>query len=122
MADLETAELDVNTPIGQSDEVLNGIQASPYFEDYLFRLLTDLNSINDELVALNEQVIALFTELAVEANGIRIVNDLEIDGDLNHDGSAVGFYGTTPVSQQTGVAVSDAAIHAALVNLGLITA
>ncbi len=34
----------------------------------------------------------------------------------------VGFYGTTPVSQQTGVAVSAAGIHAALVNLGLITA
>lgn len=34
----------------------------------------------------------------------------------------VGFYGTTPVSQQTGVAVSAAGIHAALVALGLITA
>jgi hypothetical protein len=34
----------------------------------------------------------------------------------------LGFYGATPVVQQTGVAVSDAAIHAALVNLGLITA
>lgn len=34
----------------------------------------------------------------------------------------VGFYGTTPVALQTGVAVSAAGIHAALVNLGLITA
>lgn len=34
----------------------------------------------------------------------------------------IGFYGATPVTQQTGVAVSTAAIHAALVNLGLITA
>ncbi|MCP4960772.1 MAG: hypothetical protein GY925_16075, partial [Actinomycetia bacterium] len=33
-----------------------------------------------------------------------------------------GFYGTTPVAQQTGVAVSAAGVHAALVNLGLITA
>lgn len=36
--------------------------------------------------------------------------------------SNVGFYGTAPIAQQTGVAVSDAAIHTALVNLGLITA
>lgn len=34
----------------------------------------------------------------------------------------VGFYAATPVAQQTGVAVTAAAIHAALVNLGLITA
>lgn len=34
----------------------------------------------------------------------------------------VGFYTTTGVAQQTGVAVTAAAIHAALVNLGLITA
>ncbi len=36
--------------------------------------------------------------------------------------SDVGFYSTTPVSQQTGVAVTAAGIHAALVSLGLITA
>ncbi len=34
----------------------------------------------------------------------------------------IGFYNATPVSQQTGVAVSSAGIHAALVSLGLITA
>jgi hypothetical protein len=33
----------------------------------------------------------------------------------------VGFYNTAPVAKQTGVAVSAAGIHAALVNLGLIT-
>lgn len=37
-------------------------------------------------------------------------------------GKNVGFYGTTPVALQTGVAVTAAGIHAALVNLGLITA
>ncbi len=35
---------------------------------------------------------------------------------------AVGFYTTTPIIQQTGVAVSAAAIHAACVALGLFTA
>ncbi len=34
----------------------------------------------------------------------------------------LGFYNTAAVAKQTGVAVSDAAIHAALVNLGLIGA
>lgn len=34
----------------------------------------------------------------------------------------LGFYGKAPVALQTGVAVDAAAIHAALVNLGLITA
>lgn len=47
---------------------------------------------------------------------------VEIDGNLNHDGAGVGFYGTAPVAKQTGVAVDAAAIHAALVALGLIGA
>jgi len=34
----------------------------------------------------------------------------------------LGFYGATPVAQQTGVAVTAAGVHAALVALGLITA
>ena len=51
-----------------------------------------------------------------------LLSTIEIDGALNHDGSNVGFYGTAPVAQQTGVAVTSAGIHTALVNLGLITA
>lgn len=35
---------------------------------------------------------------------------------------SIGFYGATPVALQTGVTVDAAGIHAALVNLGLITA
>lgn len=37
-------------------------------------------------------------------------------------GQKLGFFATTPVVQQTGVAITAAGIHAALVNLGLITA
>lgn len=37
-------------------------------------------------------------------------------------GQLLGFYGTTPIAKQTGVAVSSAGIHGALVNLGLIAA
>ena len=49
-------------------------------------------------------------------------SNVEIDGAFNHDGSSVGFYGTAPVAKQTGVAQTAAALQAALVNLGLITA
>lgn len=54
--------------------------------------------------------------------GNTTVEALEINGALNHDGTTVGFYNTTPVAKQTGVAVTAAGIHAALVNLGLIAA
>lgn len=38
------------------------------------------------------------------------------------DSNGIGFYGTTPVAKPTGVAVTAAGIHAALVTLGLIAA
>lgn len=131
MAILESTALDVNTPI--SDKILGGDphEASAYFEDYLFRMITDLDAINGELNQLGLTIDAdgettLYyngtMELVTKSGGIRIDDELEIDGALNHDGSAVGFYGATPVSQQTSVAVTAAAIHTALVNLGLITA
>lgn len=41
---------------------------------------------------------------------------------MNNSAGKVGFYGTAPITRQTGVAVTAAGIHAALVNLGLITA
>jgi hypothetical protein len=40
---------------------------------------------------------------------------------IGRTGESVGFYGTAPVAKQTGVPVTAAGIHAALVNLGLIT-
>ena len=60
-------------------------------------------------------------ELDVQGD-IQCTGQLDLDGDLNHDGSNVGFYATAPIAKQTGVAVTPAGIHAALVNLGLITA
>ena len=37
------------------------------------------------------------------ANGhnLRVGNELEIEGNLNHDGAQIGFYGTTPAAQQS---------------------
>lgn len=48
--------------------------------------------------------------------------EVELDGTLNHDGAAVGFFGAAPAAKPTGVAVDAAGIHAALVTLGLIGA
>ena len=41
---------------------------------------------------------------------------------MHHASGKIGFYAATPVTLQTGVSVDAAGIHAALVNLGLITA
>ena len=46
-------------------------------------------------------------------NGTKVANSVT---------ETVGFYGATGVAKQTGVAVSAAAIHAALVAVGLISA
>jgi hypothetical protein len=43
-------------------------------------------------------------------------------GKITLSGSTIGFFGTVPAARPTGVAVSAAGIHAALVTLGLITA
>ncbi len=45
-----------------------------------------------------------------------------LGGDLAHTGAKIGHYGTAPIVKQTGVAVTTAALHAAMVNLGLIAA
>jgi len=55
--------------------------------------------------------------LSLIAGGVGCLRVREIGG-----ARAVGFYTTTPIVQQTGVAVTAGAIHAALVALGLITA
>lgn len=42
------------------------------------------------------------------------------DAQLGGAADSLGFYGTTPIAKQTGVAVTVGAVHAALVALGLI--
>jgi hypothetical protein len=57
--------------------------------------------------------------------GTTTVANLAVTGNAaigNAGADTVGFYGHAPTAQQTGVAVSSAGIHAALVALGLITA
>lgn len=66
------------------------------------------------------------TGLASFGASVYVTSDLEIDGALNHDGSTVGFYGTTPASKPTvfGSRGANEALYEllnALANLGLIT-
>ncbi len=51
-----------------------------------------------------------------------LTTGIKIAGGGTSTTPSIGFYNTTPITQQTGVAVNSTAIHAALVNLGLITA
>lgn len=44
---------------------------------------------------------------AVATNSNVQFNSIEIDGDLNHDGSNIGFYGSPPAAQSTGWSVSN---------------
>jgi len=50
--------------------------------------------------------------IGVTGDDDMLLNDIEIDGDLNHDGTLIGFFGTAPVVQQTNAA--GAAGHAAV--------
>jgi len=65
--------------------------------------------------------------MVISAAGVvRTVGEIEIDGDLNHDGSNAGFYGSAPVAKATvtgsrGGNAALASLLTALANLGLIT-
>jgi hypothetical protein len=76
--------------------------------------------VGDEQFYIRDQVnskahIALLAGAGAGGGLTTLSSGLKVNGSL-------GFYGTTPIAQQTGVAVSAAGIHAALVALGLITA
>ena len=43
--------------------------------------------------------IAGVAQMTLNATGLSVVNALEIDGALNHDGATVGLYGAAPVAQ-----------------------
>lgn len=60
---------------------------------------------------------------SISVNGdLTVTGTTNVNGSFTHAGSTAGFYGATPTVQLTGVAVSAAGVHAALVTLGLITA
>lgn len=55
-------------------------------------------------------------------NNLKVVGHAEIDGNLNHDGSNVGFYGTAPAAQHAAIAdATDAGSAITQLNLVLAT-
>lgn len=60
--------------------------------------------------------------IGTETDGLTGDGSLAVAKDFAHRGANLGFYNTAPIAKQTGVAVSAAGIHAALVALGLISA
>ena len=74
--------------------------------------LSATTSVTAPAVAGTTSVTTPLVKASVAATGVKVADT----------GDKLGFYGTAPVSLQTGVAVSAAGIHAALVSLGLITA
>lgn len=55
-------------------------------------------------------------------DGMTAGGSFAVAKDLAHRGTKAGFFNTTPITKPTGVAVTAAGIHAALVSLGLIAA
>lgn len=56
------------------------------------------------------------------ADTLKTDDSFHVGATFRHLGSSLGFYNATAVAKPTGVAVSAAGIHAALVSLGLIAA
>jgi hypothetical protein len=55
--------------------------------------------------------------IGVGGNNDMLLNNIEIDGDLDHDGTGVGFYGTAPIAKPTAAgAGGHAAVGGANVN------
>lgn len=81
---------------------------------------TGTHSIDNMTMGLTIPLAGKYTTIVATTSVTTPV--LTVTGNATFDATKCGFYGKAAIVQQTGVAVSDAAIHAALVNLGLITA
>ena len=57
----------------------------------------------------------------INGGGVKLTNASGANFGIATNGTTLGFYDKTPITKQTGVAVTASGIHAALVNLGLIT-
>jgi len=48
--------------------------------------------------------------VTISTSGMIITGELEINGDLNHDGTNIGFFSTAPTTQQTALTTQDTSI------------
>jgi len=106
--------------------------ATPTNDDSIFtlNLFGDDSANNDTFYArmiTGMKVVTSTTEAGLISLGVLTDGDavpsivFQVEGSAS-SGTKMGFFNTTPAVQQTGVAVTAAAIHAALVNYGIITA
>lgn len=85
-------------------------------------------AVTAEVTATKSAGASALTNVGVFAKAtggdVNMALDADNGGDVALCGASdkLGFYGTSPIAKQTGVAVSAAGIHAALVALGLIAA
>lgn len=113
---------------GSSSELqLSGTGATLGAEDTLLSL--DSNGLTIQATALDIE-----SQQTVNINA-GATWDVQISGDggsetlsvgasgiaIGNGNASIGFYGTSPIAQPTGVPITAAGIHAALVALGLIT-
>lgn len=101
MADLQSTNLDVNTPITEDPRGPGeGILATPYFEDYLFKLLTDLRAINEEVATLNTAITELQTLMAA-FTPTNVTPDRSFDADATTLDEIADVLGTLIADLQT---------------------
>lgn len=80
--------------------------------------------LNEAATAINPTVVHNRSSSNSGVGGVAGATSLIAGGveRITVNATGIGFFATTPVARPTGVAVTDVAIHAALVALGLITA
>ena len=137
--------LKVDNELVFSDLTLDGNDLSIVCEGTfsLMSMATDTTAIDFvgiDMIAVEEVVISSSGKNAsllagvddtVNTNGVVVLGHRDADGNtiVAHvqagwvgGVNTLGFYGTAPIARQTGVAVTAAGVHGALVALGLITA
>jgi phage baseplate assembly protein gpV len=67
--------------------------------------LTSTGSL--QFINAAQQITGTAGELLLTATSVRTSAELEIDGDLNHDGSNIGFFGVAPAARAAAYTVSN---------------
>jgi hypothetical protein len=97
----------------------DNFQMGYFGDDIPYRFVIGPRAMTDAPLIINQNnnvVVGSYTD------GMTDGGSLAVTQDFAHRGSKAGFFNTAPQNKPTGVAVSAAGIHAALVTLGLIAA
>lgn len=117
-ADTGKAKMSVGVPKRWNDLLYWDPAAgqSATFEDLV---VTDDLTVGDDVAVTGDAVVSGNLTVTGIAGSVAA---LVAQGIFAHQGTTLGFYNTSPIAKQTGVAVTAGGIHAALVALGLIAA